>query len=153
MNYKKEFLDYFLEICNHKEDSIRRNAVFNLPAMCYLFKGVNKESGFSFQDIYYKFSEEDDFDMRYCAASSLHEAFKNLDDDEDTSKIRQCFINYILDNQREILLLINKNLNTIILKYCNDHTIKNFKGRTPYIESSPSSDKGSKEATPKSKQI
>jgi hypothetical protein len=39
------------------------------------------------------------------------------------------------------------------LKYCNDHTIKNFKGRTPYIESSPISEKGSKDATPKSKQI
>jgi hypothetical protein len=81
-----------------------------------------------------KFSEEDDFDIRYCAASSLHEAFKNWDDDEDISRLRQCFIGYILDNQREILLLMNKNLSQIILKYCNDHTLKNFKGRTPYIE-------------------
>lgn len=77
MNYKKQFLDYFLELCDHKEDQIRKNAVYNLPAMNFLFKGADKELGFSFQDLYLKFSEEDLFDIRYCAASSLHEAFKN----------------------------------------------------------------------------
>jgi len=45
--------------------------------MNFLFKGADKELGFSFQDLYLKFSEEDLFDIRYCAASSLHEAFKN----------------------------------------------------------------------------
>lgn len=48
---------------------------------------------------------------------------------------------------------MNLNLEIIIKKYGNDHTLKNFKGRTPYIESngcySEGSDGGSKETTPK----
>ena len=45
---------------------------------------------------------------------------------------------------------MNKNLGTIIKKYGNDHTVKNFKGRTPHIESEnlPSSGRGSKDTTP-----
>jgi hypothetical protein len=45
---------------------------------------------------------------------------------------------------------MNKNLSQIILKYCNDHTLKNFKGRTPFFEGA-SNDKGSKDSTPVSK--
>ena len=42
----------------------------------------------SFQEIYLKFSEDKEFDVRYCAAASLHEAFKLVEDDEDTSYLR-----------------------------------------------------------------
>ena len=64
--------------------------------------------------MYLKFSDDEDHEIRKCAAKSLHEAFKIVDDEEDTSKLRQCFLNYILDNNRDILLVINKNLNIII---------------------------------------
>ena len=42
----------------------------------------------------------------------------------------------------------------MILKYGNKHTLENFKGRTPYIDSQDSDDgsgQGSKEVTPNSK--
>ena len=58
-------------------------------------------------------------DIRLCVASSLHEAFKIIDDDEDTAILRKCFLNYILDDSREICLLMNKNLDTFIHKYGN----------------------------------
>jgi len=61
-----------------------------------------------------KFSDDEDFEIRKCAASSLHEAFKITDDEEDISKLRNCFINYILDNNRDILLILNRNLATLI---------------------------------------
>ena len=64
----------------------------------------------------------------------MHEAFLIIEDDEDTTKLRQTFFNLIVSNCKEIVLIMNLNLDIIIKKYGNDHTLKNFKGRTPYIE-------------------
>jgi len=75
-----------------------------------------------------------------------------MEDEEDTSKLRQCLMSYILDGNREVILLMNKNLGTIIKKYGNAHTVKIFKGRTAYVEASASDSGGSnKDNTPKSK--
>ena len=74
-----------------------------------------------------------------------------VEDDEDTSKLRQCFYGYILDNSRDILLLMNKNLHFFVANYGNDHTIKTFKGRTQYVEPSNSDSGSNKDNTPKSK--
>jgi hypothetical protein len=61
----------------------------------------------------------------------------------------------ILDDNREIILIMNKNLDVMIKKYGNKHTIENFKGRTAYIDASPRrSGSGSirnKDITPDSK--
>ena len=48
---------------------------------------------------------------------------------------------------------MNQNLDIMIEKYGNKHTIANFKGRTPYIEETENSSNGggSKDTTPKSK--
>lgn len=119
--------------------------------MNLLFKPYEKELKISFQELYLKFSDDEDMDIRKCAATSLHEAFKIIEDEEDTSMLRQCFMNYILDNNREILLHINQNLNTIVAKYGNAHTIRNFKGRTPHIDQSNSDSGSNKDNTPKSK--
>ena len=52
-------------------------------------------------------------------------------------------------------MVVNNNLDLMILKYGNRHTIENFKGRTPYIDSQNSDDgsgdNNSKEVTPNSK--
>lgn len=95
-----------------------------------------------------KFSEDEDPVIRYCAAASLHEAFKIIDDDEDTTKLRVCFINILLDGNKDMLHMVNKNLVIFITKYGNKHYLENFKGRTPYLE--PSSNENSKDNTPKS---
>jgi Sec-independent protein translocase protein TatA len=60
-------------------------------------------------------------------------------------------MSYILDGNREIILLLNKNLGTIIKKYGNAHTIKIFKERTAYVETSASDSGSNKDNTPKSK--
>ena len=49
---------------------------------------------------------------------------------------------------------MNANLDVMIIKYGNKHTLEHFKGRTPYIDSQNSdegSDNNSKEVTPNSK--
>jgi hypothetical protein len=152
MKYKENFLTFYQEIWQHKEETIRLKAVYNLPCVYMLYKSVESEMKVSFQEMYLKYSEDEEFDIRYCAAASLHEAFKLITDEEDTSKLRKVFINFITDQSREIILLMNKNLSLIIEKYGNKHTIENFKGRTPYIQqNNTDSDSGSKESTPKSK--
>lgn len=40
MKYRKEFIEYYKQICNHKQDSIREMGVFNLPCMNMLYKSV-----------------------------------------------------------------------------------------------------------------
>lgn len=88
MKYKEQFINFYREIIDHKEDNIRMKAVYNLPCMNLLYKSVENEMKISFQEIYLKFSEDKEFDVRYCAAASLHEAFKLVEDDEDTSYLR-----------------------------------------------------------------
>ena len=51
--------------------------------------------------------------------------------------LKECFLSFILDENRDIILIMNKNLDIMIQKYGNKHTVENFKGRTAYVESSP----------------
>ena len=38
IKYQKEFITYFLEICDHKQDVIRKWAAYNLPCIHLLYK-------------------------------------------------------------------------------------------------------------------
>lgn len=64
-------------------------------------------------------------------------------------------MSFILDDNREIILIMNTNLDVMIKKYGNKHTIENFKGRTPYQDCSPrrggSGSTKHKDVTPDSK--
>lgn len=60
MKYKKEFIHYFKEICDHKESNMRLKACYNLPCMNMLFKSVEKELDISFSEIYLRFSQDED---------------------------------------------------------------------------------------------
>lgn len=46
---------------------------------------------------------------------------------------------------------MNQNLNTIIEKYGNAHTIRTFKGRTAHVDQSNSDSGSNKDNTPKSR--
>ena len=102
IKYQDPILKFYSEICAHKEFIIRKWAVYNLPAMHQHYKDSQDDFGISFQDLYKQFSEDEEFEIRYTAASSLHEAFKLIDPDEDTTILRQVLLSYILDNSREI---------------------------------------------------
>jgi predicted adenine nucleotide alpha hydrolase (AANH) superfamily ATPase len=56
MKYKKEFIEYFKEICDDKESSIRLKACYNLPCFNLLFKSVEKEFDIQFSEIYLRFT-------------------------------------------------------------------------------------------------
>ena len=95
--YKEQFIAYYREICDHSEDSIRIKGVYNLPCMNLLYKHVQVDIGLSFASLYLQFSDDENFEIRHCAATSLHEAFKLMDDEEDTSTLRKVFLNFVLD--------------------------------------------------------
>ena len=111
----------------------------------------------NFQKLWVNFSEDENFDIKKCAATSLHEAFIAADDDEDITLLKECFLGFILEDNREIILIMNKNLDVMIKKWGNKHTIDNFKGRTPYVECSPKNHRSgsgsikNKDTTPDSK--
>ena len=46
--------------------------------------------------------DDESYEIKYCAASSLHEAFKIIDKNEDISDLRKAFINLITDDNRDI---------------------------------------------------
>lgn len=88
MKYKKALLEFYIETTTHKEDIIRKHAVYNLPAMNYLYKSCESDFDISFQELYLRFSEDENPEVRYIAATSIHEAFKLIEEDEDTSTLR-----------------------------------------------------------------
>lgn len=153
LKYKNEIINYYKGLCENKEEPLRFQAVYILPCMNLVYKSVEKEMDIDFQELYLRFSEDPDYEVRKCIATSLHEAFRLVSDDEDTTQLRKVFYSYILDNNREIILIINRNLDIMIEKYGNKHTLANFKGRTPYVECLSSNDGGSRDNTPKSKPV
>lgn len=109
----------------------------------------------NFYNLWMNFAEDENFEIKKCAALSIHEAFIAVNDDEDISALRECFLAFILDENRDIILIMNKNLDIMIEKYGNKHTIDNFKGRTAYVEEkyerSGSGSRRNKDKTPDSK--
>ena len=107
MKYKKELLAFYRELTDHDDDEIRQMAVYNLPCFNLLYKSVQKELCINFQNLWVFFSEDENFEIKKCAAMSLHEAFLAVDQDEDISALRECFLNLILDENRDIILIMN----------------------------------------------
>lgn len=70
--------------------------------MNLLYKSVESELNISFKQMWLKFMDDESYEIKYCAASSLHEAFKIIDKDEDISDLRKAFINLITDDNRDI---------------------------------------------------
>jgi hypothetical protein len=133
LKHKDQIAIFYKYACNHYEASIVEKAVFNLPCMHLLYQSVQQEIDINFFQLYHTFSSSENTGIKLSIARSLHEAFKLVSNEDDTTLIRQVFINFILDADRNIMLAINQNLPTFIFKYCNDHVMKNFKGRTVYI--------------------
>ena len=48
LKYRKELIEYYKQICVHKSEKIRKEAVHNLPCMNLLFKEFEQELNISF---------------------------------------------------------------------------------------------------------
>ena len=81
---------------------LRKWAVFNLPCMNLLYKSVESELNISFHQLWQKFIDDESYDIKKCAASSLHEALKIVEQNEDISDLKKAFIQLITDDNRDI---------------------------------------------------
>ena len=52
LTHQEQILEFYKGICSHKEDCIRKCAVYNLPAMHLHFKSVQHEQDLNFAEIY-----------------------------------------------------------------------------------------------------
>ena len=110
--YQNEFVEFYHRICDdlESEDS-RYHAAYNLPCfhLCYHTPSPNDDDddkksdgsdvelslpnehepvGIDFADLYLRFANDDQIRIREIIACSLHEPFKLMGPDDDTSKLR-----------------------------------------------------------------
>lgn len=142
MKHGQEIIDFFKEMCDHKEQDIREKALYNLPCMHLLYKHKQNEFDISFYQLYNTFSIEPDH--REQVAKCLHEAFKLVDVEEDLTDLLKCFISYLVDDEKDLLIIITQNLDIFIQNYSNMHTLANFKGRTAYTDNNSEGDNSRK---------
>ena len=117
MKHGQEIVDFFKEMCDHKDQTIREKALYNMPCMHLLYKDQQTEFDISFHELYKSLSNEPDH--REQVAKCLHEAFKIIDADEDLTDLLKCFISYVVEDEKELLIIINQNLNIFIKNYAN----------------------------------
>jgi len=46
--YKEQFIEFFLDVCNHKDLEMRRHGAYNLACFNQLFKDYQEENGIDF---------------------------------------------------------------------------------------------------------
>ena len=112
-------MEFFKKMITHKELKMRRYAAYNLPCFNKLFKEYQDEFDIDFNDIYLKFSKEEDPQIIKTIASSIHEAFDTVTEDENSQKLRDAFKYIIEMNNRDTLTAITENLDVSLLHYCN----------------------------------
>ena len=83
LKFKDPLLDFFRKMANHKELKMRRHAAFNLPCFNQLYHGLD-EFDLDFNELYLRFSKEEDPQMVKSISASIHEAFRLTTDSEDS---------------------------------------------------------------------
>jgi HEAT repeat protein len=126
IKYREEFLQFYKVIVNHKEVKMRRYAAYNLPCFNKLLKEYQDEVDIDFNEVYLRFSKEEDPEILKTVAASLHEAFSIMPDDEDSQKLRDAFKQVIEVSNRETICALCENLDTSLQYYCNTHATKTY---------------------------
>jgi hypothetical protein len=88
LKHKKQIIEFYKFMLSHPENSIVEKAIFNLPCMHVLYNDHQGELDIDFLNIYLTNSQSENKTIKKIIASSLHEAFKLVDDDEDTNDLR-----------------------------------------------------------------
>jgi hypothetical protein len=117
-DFKKEFIDFYDEICDHDELNIQLLSVYNFPCFHLLFREEQADLDINFSKLYSNFLGAEK-KVRRAAAKSLHEAFALLNEDDDTTEWRAAFLDLLSDNNPKIMQIMNKQLSKIILGYVN----------------------------------
>lgn len=81
---------------------------------------------FEFSQVYYCFAQDPEEKIRVTVASCIHEAFLLAQDDEDTSLLRDSLLELLQDDTKEVMTALCQNLDVIIAKYANAHSILTY---------------------------
>lgn len=129
IKYKDLILAFFKGICNHEKEECRMNGIYNLPCFHMLFKKFSHQAGgngveqdlddflmgdgeeeepsrdddLDFQDLYYKYAQEQDPEMRVMAAACIHEPFQVIGPSDDISKLQLTVHELLEDVDREVI--------------------------------------------------
>jgi mannose/fructose-specific phosphotransferase system component IIA len=126
LKHREEFLNFFKMMVSHKDPKMRRHAAYNLPCFYKLLKEYQDEVDLDFNEVYLKLSKDEDPEIVRIVASSLHEAFFLMPDDEDSQKLRDAFKQVIEANNKETIIAVSENLDVSLLHYCNSHAVKMY---------------------------
>jgi hypothetical protein len=153
IKYKEQILCFYQELIEHREEENVMQGILNLPCFSLLYKDTmgskapgtaqtqstsatgiiedvdgdddeeEKSCEIDFHELYSRFANEQSQEMRTITASCIHEAFLLASPLEDIKKLQQALCELLEEDNRDILLALNKNLKTLILRYSNEHTV------------------------------
>ena len=85
----------------------------------------NKDASFdiNFHELYQKFAEAEDIDIREVLAACIHEPYKIRTDDEDIGILHDIVCDLMEDTERKVACALAPNLCTIIQLYSNTHSL------------------------------
>lgn len=139
LKLKEDIINFYKDLIGREEVALRKIAVYNLPCMHLLYKSAQTELEINFPEIYQQFLGDEVQSIRECAASSLHEAFLLVDENEDSSKLRECLFDLLQDSAKPLMQILNKNLVTLIEKYANKHLLETFAAESTAEQSTDNS--------------
>lgn len=76
-----------------------------------------------FHELYYKYSMDQNEEMRVVAASCLHEGFLLALPHENIKKLQMTLLELLEEENKDILLALIPNTRTLIERFCNDHAM------------------------------
>eukprot|EP00347_Sterkiella_histriomuscorum_P008191 403346032 len=113
----QQILDFYVIICKDKSLEMRRHGAYNLACFNLLFKDEQEKYNIDFCDLYLQFAKEQDPQIRYIIATSIHEAYILSDIDQDTSKLREAYRLLLEDSDKEILSALTNKMDVVLKKY------------------------------------
>ena len=84
-----------------------------------------------FQDLYYRYANEQSEEMRTITAACIHEAFQLAQPMEDIKKLQMALLELLDEDNKDIMLALIPNIKILITKYCNEHTIGQLPDQSP----------------------
>ena len=76
-----------------------------------------------FQELYYRYANEQNEEMRVCAASCLHEGFLLASPLENIKKLKLTLLDLLEEEHKDILLALIPNIRILIESFCNEHAM------------------------------
>ena len=90
-----------------------------------------------FQELYYKYSNEQNEEMRIVAASCIHEGFLLASPLENIKKLQMTLLDLLEEENKDILLSLIPNIKILIERFCNEHSINQLPDPVPAGDNTP----------------